>query len=226
MGGAKLLLIASIACMACGSDKDDDTGADGLGLRTCGLLKGAVFDVQVGRVMLAPADPDGNHWDSTQTDTAWKDDLREWRDLSETVTTSGTFRRDSFEDVEALHSYFESSLFVPKAAPDPVAMLYSTKNSGKRWDLAQTWDHLVGNTHLLDDLYLGRWTLDGDRRITLQISDEDAPESTIVGDLTITAVLAQSMANCGPMSLVRSDSEMRKQDTRIHAIELEIVSLD
>ena len=45
-------------------------------------------------------------------------------------------------------------------------------------------------------------------------------------DYSDPLVLAQSISDCGTVSMVMSEAEMRKEGSRIHAIEIEIVSID
>ena len=226
MVGVRLLLGLCVTLVGCASDDKGDTGSDDMGLKSCGISDGKVFEVQVNRVTLAPATDEGMRWDSDELDAKWDEDLQEWRDLSKTVSTSGTFQRGTYDDVVAVTEYFEATLFASTAAPDPAAVLYSSDNGGKRWDVAQEWGQIAGNTFEVDGLYLGRWTLGGDKRINIQFLDADAPDTTRVGDLVITGVLAQSVANCGPMGLVLSEAEMRAQDSRVHAIEIEVKTID
>jgi len=226
MGGERLVFGLFMALVGCASDEKGDTGSDGSGLLSCGISEGKVFDIQVERVTLAPADSDGNRWDSKDTDQQWNEHLVEWRDLSKTVSTDGAFERGSYDDVETVNEYFDATLFTPTAAPDPVAILYASDDGGETWNVANEWDHLVGNTYQLDGLYLGRWALGGDQRISLQFLDADAGELTRVGELTLTGVIAQSIAQCGPMSVVLSESEMRKQESRVHAIEIAVEIID
>ncbi len=225
MGGVRRAFVLLAAMLGCSGGDKDDTGSDELGLRTCGISDGSVFEVEITRLTLAPADPDGMQWDGSQPNSSWKSDLKEWRELSRTISTDGLFERDSYTSVESLTAYFEGSLFVSTSAPDPIATLYSSEDSGKNWTEEQSWEHLEGNTHRTGGLFLGRWTLNGDRRINLRMLDSDAPDSTRVGDLTISGVLAQSLADCGPMGLVLSEAEMKAQDSRIHALEIEVVSV-
>ena len=226
MAGARLVLGTLASIVGCASG---ETEANGPGERietVCGLSQSEIFELELGRVTLAPSDSDGNPWDSAQPDEAWSEDLMEWRQLSRTVSTDGAFDPERYKEVEALNEYFGTSLFVPTAAPDPEVAVYRSEDSGESWDKAQVWPHLEANTHQVNDLFLGRWSLDLDRWIKLRISDVDAPDSTRVGVLEISAELAQSIADCGPLSLVLSETEMRNQESRIHAMEIEVVSID
>jgi len=193
---------------------------------TCGNAMGGVFDIQIGRVTFAPADSAGNRWDSLESDLQWRELLVEWSDLSTTISTEGAFRRGSYEDVETVNDYFEATLFGETGAPDPVVVLYSSDDGGASWGVAQEFEQLEGNTYQLDGLYLGRWALDDDVLLNLSFLDVDAPEKTRVGDLMVTSALAQSIANCGPMSLVLSEREMASLDSRVHAIEIEVQLID
>jgi hypothetical protein len=184
------------------------------------------LEIQIGRVTFAPADSGGNRWDSLDADLQWRELLVEWSDLSTTISTKGAFRRGSYEDVETVNEYFETTLFGEAGATDPLVVLYSSDDGGASWGIAQAWEQLRGNTYQLDGLYLGRWALDDDVLLNLSFLDVDAPEETRVDDLMITSELAQSIANCGPMSLVLSELEMASLDSRVHAIEIEVQVVD
>ncbi len=226
MRGKRLIIGLIATSVGCSGGDGGDSGSDEMGLSSCGIGIGSVFELEISRVTLAPADQDGMQWDGTQPTSRWRADLKEWRDLSATVSTQGAFERGSYEDVETLNAYFESSLYEPTAAPDPIVSVYTSNNGGKRWSEAQTWNHFEGNTHQLSDIYLGRFTLDDRNLIDLRISDADAPDETRVGDLAIDGVLAQSIADCGDISVVLSDEEMQQRDSWIHAIELRIIRID
>lgn len=226
MASVRLIIGLSLMLFGCASSDDKDTGSDDLGLNTCGISQGEVFDIEVGRVTLAPADSEGYRWDSQEVDSEWKSHLREWRDLSKTLSTNGSFERGSYEDVLTVNEYFQATLFSPDAAPDPMAVLYVSQNGGKRWTVAQEWGQIAGNTHELAGLYLGRRSLGGDNQVNLRLLDADAPDETRVGDVVITGVMAQAIANCGPMSMVRSETEMRALGSRVHAIEIEVSVVD
>jgi hypothetical protein len=226
MAGAKPIIAFFLATAACAVDRSGVYEPQDPGPEACGNGAAGVFEIQIGRVTFAPADSDGNHWDSLESDLHWRELIVEWSDLSTTISTEGAFRRGSYEDVETVNEYFESTLFAEAGAPDPVVVLYSSDDGGASWDVAQEWEQLGGNTYQLDGLYLGRWALDDDVLINLIFLDVDAPDKTRVGDLTITAELAESMANCGPMSLVLSEREMTSLDSRVHAIEIEVQLVD
>jgi hypothetical protein len=211
-----------LCLVGCGSAEDADTGVDALGMASCGTSDGSVFDIEIGRVSFAPTDAEGERWDIAEADGVWAEDLAEWRELSRSMSTQGRFQRGSYADVEKVNAYFESTLFSETAAPDPVAVLYETENAGKRWKVAQEWGQIAGNSYQVGGLYLGRWTLGGGNRVLLRFLDADAPDQTRIGDLQLTGVLAQSLAGCGPMSIVLSEPEMRGEDSRVHAIEIEV----
>lgn len=226
MAGPKLIIALFLTSAACAGDKAGVHGPQDAGLEACGNGAAGVFEIQIGRVTFAPADSDGNRWDSLESDRQWRELIVEWSDLSRTISTEGAFRRGSYEDVETVNEYFESTLFGELGAPDPGFVLYSSDDGGASWGVAQDWEQLGGNTFQVGGLYLGRWALDDDVLINLSFLDVDAPEETRVGDLTVTAELAGSIANCGPMSLVLSEQEMASLDSRVHAIEIEVQLVD
>jgi hypothetical protein len=212
------VLMAAVG-LACGAPTGD-SGAQ------CGAPNAGTFDITVTRVLAAPYDFDAEAWDWDGDIDSWWEDYGIWVELLLLVATEGAYEFGTYDELIVEMDPYTESIFSQWVAPDLLVDVYWLDSNVSEWEEVGGFYDLAEDQHEATGLGLGQWSMGPESRVHVALFDEDIAFDDYIGELGFDLNGLRGIADCGPVGFVLTAQDMDDYETRINAIEVEVVATD